>query len=100
MPTHISTVKMLAEIVSETPELIDMVSSSPENGSEIDSNQNEKKGSFSNLKKQIASLKKKQKKTLLATLIVMILLIDLLYKIFTKKKGIISPRISCNVYSK
>ena len=91
---------MLAEIVSETPELIDMVSSSPEDGSEIDSNQNEKKGSFSNLKKQVASLKKKQKKTLLATLIVMILLIDLLYKIFTKKKGIISPRISCNVYSK
>ena len=87
---------MLAEIVSETPELIDMVSSSPENGSEIDSNQNEKKGSFSNLKKQVASLKKKQKKTLLATLIVMILLIDLLYKIFTKKKGI----ISCNIYSK
>ena len=82
---------MLAEIVSETPELIDMVSSSPENGSEIDSNQNEKKGSFSNLKKQVASLKKKQKKTLLATLIVMILLIDLLYKIFTKKKGNISP---------
>ena len=91
---------MLAEIVSETPELIDMVSSSPENGSEIDSSQNEKKGSFSNLKKQVASLKKKQKKTLLATLIVMILLIDLLYKIFTKKKGIIRPRISCNVYSK
>ena len=82
---------MLAEIVSETPELIDMVSSSPENGSEIDSNQNEKKGSFSNLKKQVASLRKKQKKTLLATLIVTILLIDLLYKIFTKKKGNISP---------
>ena len=53
---------MLAEIVSETPELIDMVSSSPENGSEIDSSQNEKKGSFSNLKKQVASLKKNKRK--------------------------------------
>ena len=53
---------MLAEIVSETPELIDMVSSSPENGSEIDSNQNEKKGSFSNLKKQVASLKKNKRR--------------------------------------
>ena len=43
---------MLAEIASQ--ELTDIVSSSPENRSEIDPSQNEKKGSYSNLKKQVA----------------------------------------------
>ena len=44
-------VKMLSDIVSGNHELIEMVSSSPENGSESGTIQNEKKGSISNLKK-------------------------------------------------
>ena len=48
---------MLSDITS--PELLEMVSSTPENGSEIDSSQNEKKGSYENLKKQVTSLKNK-----------------------------------------
>ena len=51
---------MIAEITS-APELLDIVSSSPENGSEIDPSQNGKKGYYSNLKKQVASLKKRRK---------------------------------------
>ena len=43
---------MLAEIAPQ--ESTDIVSSSSENGSEIDPSQNEKKGSYSNLKKQVA----------------------------------------------
>ena len=75
---------MLSEITS--PELLEMVSSTPENGSEIDPSQNEQKGSYQNLKKHVASLKRKKKKTLLATLILTILLVDLIYKIFDKEK--------------
>ena len=75
---------MLAEIAS--PELLDIVYSTPENGSEIDSSQNGKKGSFSNLKKTSCFFKKTKKKPLLATVILMILLIDLLYKIFDEEK--------------
>ena len=56
-------VKMLSDIVSGNHELIEMVSSSPENGSESGTIQNEKKGSISNLKKRVASLQKKQKKS-------------------------------------
>ena len=63
-----------------------MASSTPENGSEIDSSQNEKKGSYENLKKQVASLKRKKKKTLVAALILIILLTDLFYKIFNREK--------------
>ena len=51
---------MLAEIAS--PELLDIVYSTPENGSEIDSSQNGKKGSFSNLKKTSCFFKKTKKK--------------------------------------
>ena len=51
---------MLSNVTS--PELLEMVSSTPENGSEIDSSQNEKKGSYENLKKQVASLKRKKRK--------------------------------------
>jgi hypothetical protein len=76
---------MLSEITS-TPELLEMVSSTTENGSEIDPSQNEKKGSYENLKKRAASLKRKKKKTLLAALILIILLIDLFYKIFDREK--------------
>ena len=80
-------VKMLSDIVSGNHELIEMVSSSPENGSESGTIQNEKKGSISNLKKRVASLQKKQKKVVLVFLILLILLIDLLYKILAKKEG-------------
>ena len=51
---------MLSEITS--PELLEMVSSTPENGSEIDPSQNEQKGSYQNLKKHVASLKRKKRK--------------------------------------
>ena len=51
---------MLSNVVP--PELLEMVSSTPENGSEIDSTQNEKKSSYENLKKQVASLKRKKRK--------------------------------------
>jgi hypothetical protein len=63
-----------------------MVASSIENGSETDSSQNEKKSSYQNLKNGVASLKRKKKKTLLASLILIILCIDLFYKIFDKEK--------------
>ena len=75
---------MLSEISS--PELLEMVSSTPENGSEIDPSQNEQKGSYQNLKNGVASLKRKKKKTLLTSLILIILCIDLFYKIFDKGK--------------
>jgi hypothetical protein len=76
---------MLTEITT-TPELLEMVASSIENGSETDSSQNEKKSSYQNLKNGVASLKRKKKKTLLASLILIILCIDLFYKIFDKEK--------------
>ena len=49
---------MLSEITT-SPELLEMVSSTPEDRSEIDPSQNEKKGSYENLKKQVTSLKNK-----------------------------------------
>jgi hypothetical protein len=76
---------MLTEITT-TPEILEMVASSIENGSETDSSQNEKKSSYQNLKNGVASLKRKKKKTLLASLILIILCIDLFYKIFDKEK--------------
>jgi hypothetical protein len=76
---------MLTEITT-TPELLEMVASSIENGSETDSSQNEKKSSYQNLKNGVASLKRKKKKTLLTSLILIILCIDLFYKIFDKEK--------------
>jgi hypothetical protein len=76
---------MLTEITT-TPELLEMVASSIENGSETDSSQNEKKSSYQNLKNGVTSLKRKKKKTLLTSLILIILCIDLFYKIFDKEK--------------
>jgi hypothetical protein len=76
---------MLTEITT-TPEILEMVASSIENGSETDSSQNEKKSSYQNLKNGVASLKRKKKKTLLTSLILIILCIDLFYKIFDKGK--------------
>ena len=55
---------MLSNVAS--PELLEMVSSTPENGSEIDSTQNEKKSSYENLKKQVASLKRKKKENIIS----------------------------------
>lgn len=81
---------MLSDIVTGSPELIEMVSGTNDDGSEITTSQtgNDKKGSISNLKKRIASLQRTHKKMVLAILIALILLIDLLYKIFTRRKGI------------
>jgi hypothetical protein len=76
---------MLTEITT-TPEILEMVASSIENGSETDSSQNEKKSSYQNLKNGVTSLKRKKKKTLLTSLILIILCIDLFYKIFDKEK--------------
>ena len=42
---------MLSDIASP-PELLEMMSSTPENGSETDPSQNEKKSSYENLKKK------------------------------------------------
>ena len=75
---------MLSDIASP-PELLEMMSSTPEKGSETDPSQNEKKSSYENLKKKVASLKRK-KKSLLAALILIILLSDLFYKIFNREK--------------
>ena len=52
---------MLSNIASP-PELLEMMSSTPENKSETDPSQNEKKSSYENLKKQVASLKRKKRK--------------------------------------
>ena len=79
---------MLSDIVSESPELIEIVTSSPDDTSENDPNQNVKTGSLTNLKNQITRLQIKQKKMILATLILLVLFSDLLYKILTNKKGI------------
>ena len=53
---------MLSDIVSESPELIEIVTSTPDDTSENDPNQNVKTGSFNNLKNQITRLQIKQKK--------------------------------------
>ena len=76
---------MLSDIASP-PELLEMMSSAPENGSETDRSRNEKKSSYENLKTKVASLERKQKKSLLAALILIILLSDLFYKIFNREK--------------
>ena len=76
---------MLSDIASP-PELLEIMSSTPENGSEKDPSQNGKKSSYENLKEKVASLKIKNKKSLLAALILIILLSDLFYKIFNREK--------------
>ena len=50
---------MLSDIASP-PELLEIMSSTPENGSETDSSQNGKKSSYENLKEKVASLKRKK----------------------------------------
>ena len=76
---------MLSDIASP-PEILDMKTSTPENRSETDPSQNGKKSCYENLKEKIASLKRKNKKLLLAALILIILLSDLFYKIFNREK--------------
>jgi len=76
---------MLSDIAS-SPQLLEIMSTTPENESETDPSQNEKKSSYENLKTKVASLNRKKKKSLLAGLILIILLSDLFYKIFNKKK--------------
>ena len=67
--------------------LEEVESATLENESEIDSSQvdDKRKSSISNLKQKIAALQKTQK-MLVAILILVILLIDLLFKIFNRKK--------------
>jgi hypothetical protein len=77
---------MLSLDVAPPQQLLEIISTIPENGSETDSNQNEKKSSYENLKNKVSSLNRKKKKTFLATLILIILLSDLFYKIFNKEK--------------
>ena len=77
---------MLSLDVAPPQQILEIISTIPENGSETDSNQNEKKSSYENLKNKVSSLKRKKKKTFLATLILIILLSDLFYKIFNKEK--------------
>jgi hypothetical protein len=77
---------MLSLDVAPPQQLLEIISTIPENGSETNSNQNEKKSSYENLKNKVSSLNRKKKKTFLATLILIILLSDLFYKIFNKEK--------------
>ena len=77
---------MLSLDVAPPQQLLEIISTIPENGSETDSNQNEKKSSYENLKNKVSSLNRKKKKTFLATLILIILLSDLFYKIFNREK--------------
>ena len=72
--------------IASPPQLLEIMSTTPENESQTDSSQNEKKSSYENLKTKVASLNRKKKKSLLAGLILIILLSDLFYKIFNKKK--------------
>ena len=67
--------------------LEEVESATLENESETDSSQRDdkRKSSISNLKQKIAALQKTQK-MLVAILILVILLIDLLFKIFNRKK--------------
>ena len=76
---------MLSLDVAPPQQLLEIISTIPENGSETDSNQNEKKSSYENLKNKVSSLNRLKKKTFLATLILIILLFELFYMIFNKE---------------
>ena len=77
---------MLSLDVAPPQQLLEIISTIPENGSETDSNQNEKKSSYENLKNKVSSLNRLKKKTFLAALILIILLIELFYMIFNREK--------------
>ena len=76
---------MLSLDVAPPQQLLEIISTIPENGSETDSNQNEKKSSYENLKNKVSSLNRLKKKTFLAALILIILLFELFYMIFNKE---------------
>ena len=69
-----------------SPEILEMVTTTPENGSETGPSQNRKTSSYENLKKKVAFLTKKRNKLFLVALILITLLCDLFYKIFNKEK--------------
>ena len=77
---------MLSLDVAPQQQILEIISTTPENGSETDSSKNEKKSSNENLKNKVSSLNRLKKKIFLATLILIILLIELFYKIFNKEK--------------
>ena len=77
---------MLSLNVAPPQQILEIISATPENGSETDSSQNEQKSSYENLKNKVSSLNRLKKKTFLATLILIILLIELFYMIFNREK--------------
>ena len=52
---------MLSLDVAPPQQILEIISTIPENGSETDSNQNEKKSSYENLKNKVSSLNRKKK---------------------------------------
>ena len=56
---------MLSDIAS-SPQLLEIMSTTPENESETDPSQNEKKSSYENLKTKVASLNRKKKKIIIS----------------------------------
>ena len=77
---------MLSLDTAPQQQILEIISPTPENGSQTDSSQNGRKSSYENLKNKVSSLNRLKKKTFLATLILIILLIELFYKIFNKEK--------------
>ena len=69
-----------------SPEILEMVMTTPQNGSETGPSQNGKTSSYENLKKKVVFLTKKRNKLFLVALILITLLCDLFYKIFNKEK--------------
>lgn len=69
-----------------SPEILEMMTTTPENGSETGPSQNGKTSSYENLKKKVIFLTKKRNKLFLVALILITLLCDLFYKIFYKEK--------------
>lgn len=69
-----------------SPEILEMVMTTPQNGSETGPSQNGKTSSYENLKKKVIFLTKKRNKLFLVALILITLLCDLFYKIFYKEK--------------
>ena len=53
---------MLSLDVAPQQEILEIISPTPENGSETDSSQNEKKSSYENLKNKVSSLNRLKKK--------------------------------------
>jgi len=49
--------------IASPPQLLEIMSTTPENESQTDSSQNEKKSSYENLKKKAASLSQNEKKS-------------------------------------